>query len=703
MSAPNFFTELKQRKLVQWTLAYVAAAFALLQGIDIVAQRFGWPEQTMRFVIIALSVGLFVALVLAWYHGERGAQRVTGTELLILALLLAIGGGLRWRFASASREPAVKSATAATSAPLAIPEKSIAVLPFENLSADKDNGYFATGMQDEILTRLAGIRDLKVISRTSTEQYASRPPNLKIVAEQLGVATVLEGSVQKAGATVHINVQLLDARSDSHLWAQSYDRDLKDIFGVQRDVAQNVADALKAQLLPAESARIASVPTQNPEAYDLYLRGRAHFQRGYDQSALTATEMPLAIVSYEQALAKDPGFAAAAAMLAEAHMRTYRQLPEHSEARLAAARAAAEQALALQPDLGEAHEALGAYGDDGHRDYAQALRQLDLAQKSLPNSAAVELYVGAILRAVRVAGATPSPICNGRSSRSAQQLAVDQLAIAYQSLRRYVEADQTFTRAVTVTRDPSDELITQAFNTVLWKGDLAPLRAALSSMTVGSDDYAGNAPSVFLLGWWSRDYSAAAKAAEIDAQADLADASNVTLPRRLYLAFASQAGGDSAKAQPLYAEVRTQMQTALRQRPDDPDLHLALGFAAAGLGLTDEAIREGRKATALLPVSRDSYSGPGYLTWLALLYLRVGETDQAIETLREVLAVPSSGVAISPALLKLDPVWDPLRKDSRFQKLIADGEAAQARNEVKPRGNIPPALFGTELCGTSRP
>jgi hypothetical protein len=187
MSAPDLFNKLKQRKLVQWMLAYMAAAFALLQGIDIVAQRFGWPEQTMRFVIIALSVGLFVTLVLAWYHGERGAQRVMGTELLILALLLAIGGGFLWLFASTSREPAVTSAAAAVRAvtpsaaaspvpAVAIPEKSIAVLPFDNLSADKENGYFATGMQDEILTRLAGIRDLKVISRTSTEQYASHPP-----------------------------------------------------------------------------------------------------------------------------------------------------------------------------------------------------------------------------------------------------------------------------------------------------------------------------------------------------------------------------------------------------------------------------------------------------------------------------------------------------------------------------------------------
>ena len=271
----EFLQRLKERKLVQWTVAYVAAAFALLQGIDIVAQRFDWPEQTMRFVIIALSVGLFVTLVLAWYHGERGAQRVTGTELLILALLLAIGGGFLWRFSGTSREPIVTTISPA----VAIPKKSIAVLPFENLSRDPDNAYFVDGIQDEILTRLAKISALKVISRTSTMRYASRPDNLREIAKQLGVANILEGSVQRAGGAMRVNVQLIETESDSHLWAESYDRDIKNIFSVESEVAQAVADALKATLLPAESARIANVPTKNPAAYDLFLKGQYLFSQ----------------------------------------------------------------------------------------------------------------------------------------------------------------------------------------------------------------------------------------------------------------------------------------------------------------------------------------------------------------------------------------------------------------------------------------
>lgn len=231
----EFLQRLKQRKLVQWGVAYVAAAFALLQGIDIVAQQFGWPEEVRRGITLALIVGFFVVLVLAWYHGERGAQRVSGTELLILALLLAVGGGFLWRFARASPALAVKAAVVPA---VAIPEKSIAVLPFENLSEDKANAYFADGIQDEILTRLAKIGDLKVISRTSTQRYKTTPENLPEIAKQLGVAHILEGSVQKSGDQVRISVQLIRAGTDSHLWGETYDRKLHDIFAVQSEVAE---------------------------------------------------------------------------------------------------------------------------------------------------------------------------------------------------------------------------------------------------------------------------------------------------------------------------------------------------------------------------------------------------------------------------------------------------------------------------------
>src|SRR5438128_6446867 len=403
MRIDNLFRELKRRNVIRFAGLYLVGAWLLVQVAGTVLPMFGAPDWLPRSIVILLVIGFVPALIFSWVfeltpqglkldedvRPEESIAPQTGrrmNRMIIAVLVLALAYFVFDKFVLTPRRPAVPNEFRSANS---ISAKSIAVLPFENLSADKNNGHFATGMQDEILTRLAGIRDLKVISRSSTEQYGSRPPNLKIVAEQLGVATVLEGSVQKAGAAVHINVQLIDARSDSHLWAQSYDRDLKDVFGVQRDVAEKVADALKAQLMPAESVRIASVPTQNPEAYDLYLRANAHFQRAYDQSALSSKELPPAIDLYQQTLRKDPGFALAAAMLAQAHMRAYWLIPDHSEARLASAKAAADQALALQPDLGEAHVALGTYWYYGHRDYAQALQQLDLARKSLPNNATV--------------------------------------------------------------------------------------------------------------------------------------------------------------------------------------------------------------------------------------------------------------------------------------------------------------------------
>src|SRR5690242_17101398 len=273
----ELFQRLKQRKLVQWAIAYVGAAFALLQGIDIVAQQFGWSESARRGITLALVVGFFVTLVLAWYHGERGAQRVTGTELLIIGLVLSLGGGFLWRFAAVSRRPDNKVAAPnenTTSEPArAILEKSIAVLPFENLSEDRSNAYFAEGIQDEILTRLSKVTDLKVISRTSTQRFKSAPENLSEIAKQLGVMHVLEGSVQRSNDQVRVNVQLINALTDAHLWADIYDRKLTDLFAVESDIAKTIADTLQAKLSGSEKRALAARPTENTEAYQLYLQG----------------------------------------------------------------------------------------------------------------------------------------------------------------------------------------------------------------------------------------------------------------------------------------------------------------------------------------------------------------------------------------------------------------------------------------------
>ncbi len=287
----EFLQHLKERKLVQWTLAYVAAAFALLQGIDIVAQRFGWPEQTMRLVIVALSVGFFVTAVLAWYHGERGAQRVSGTELIILALLVSLGGFLLWRLAAGMHAPVIASSN--STSPVAIPEKSIAVLPFANLSRDPDNAYFAAGIQDEIITRLSKITDLNVISCTSTQRFKSSPDDIPAIAAQLGVANILEGSIQRTADAVRVNVQLIRGATDTHLWADTFDRQLTDIFGVESEIAKTIAETLRAKLSGSEQNAITARPTENTDAYQLYLRGRFFWNKRTGQNLTQTTRLPM--------------------------------------------------------------------------------------------------------------------------------------------------------------------------------------------------------------------------------------------------------------------------------------------------------------------------------------------------------------------------------------------------------------------------
>ena len=666
----DFLRRLRERKLVQWALAYGAAAFALLQGSDIVGHQFDWPEGVQRGITIALAVGFFVTLVVAWYHGEKGTQRVGSTELLIIAAVLVVGGAVMWHFESAPRKESTTAAPSAQSAESApVSDKSIAVLPFENLSADKDNAYFANGMQDLILTKLAMIGDLKVISRTSTAKYASRPDDLKAIGAQLGVATILEGSVQKSGNQVLINLQLIDARTDNHIWAQVYSRTLDNIFGVEGEVAQSVADELKAKLSPADTARVAAVPTTNPEAWDLYLRALAHANRAQDQYALTRTEMPPAIELLQQALAKDPRFALAYSLLGRAQMYVYFFASERTDARLKTAKDAIDRALGLQPDLGEAHLGQALYWYWGFRDYERGHAELALARRALPHDVLVEALDAAIARRQgrwqqALDGLRQAQTYDPRNAQPAFEIGQTNAM-----LRRYAEAEQAYAHSVELSIDPTLALSRQVWITVIWKGDLAPLRAWLATLPPTTDEHRTSEGYYFELAWLSRDYAAAAKAVqESDSQGWTSTNGNTVLPRRLRLAWALAASGDAEKAAALYRELYEQALTDVHDRPGDWDRHLALGFAAAGLGMKDEARREAHRATELLPVERDAFAGPEVLSYAARIDARTGDHDAAIALLQRLMSIPA-GLWISPAQLRLDPVWDPLRNDPRFVAL----------------------------------
>ena len=418
---------------------------------------------------------------------------------------------------------------------------------------------------------------------------------------------------------------------------------------------------------------MAATPTQNPAAYYLYLRGMAHFNKAYDQDVLTAAELPQAIALFEQALAADPKFALADAQLAYAHVYMYFTGADRSEARLAAAKTAVDRALALQPDLGEAHLAFGIYYYWGRREYAPALEQLRIAREALPNSADVVTITAAVARRQNrwdeaITGFRQATLLDPRSS-----IALDQLALAYANLRRYAEADRAFSQAVALAPDPADERMTHAINTVAWRGDLAPLRAAVSGLTTGSDAYVGNAMVIWTMHWYERDYAAATAIAESPGNEAFVDSANIVLPRNLYLAWAHRAAGNPEAAKTAATVVLDSTRAALVKQPEDAFLHLALGLGEAELGHKDDALREGRQALALLPPSRDAVTGSGILIRLATLEVRVGETDAAFDHLRQALAL-SSGTSISPSLLKLDPVWDPIRNDPRFAQLLTVGE-----------------------------
>jgi len=669
----EFLQRLKQRKLVQWGVAYVAAAFALLQGIDIVAQQFGWPEAARRGITLALVVGFFVVLVLAWYHGERGAQRVTGTELLILALLLALGGGFLWRFASASREPATTSAVPVARAslpapPAAIPEKSIAVLPFENLSSDKENAFFTDGVQDEILTDLAKVADLKVISRTSVMQYREAAArNLRKIGEELGVAHLLEGSVQRAGGKVRVNAQLIDARTDAHLWAQTYDRDLADVFAIQSEIAQTIAGQLQAKLSPNEKKAIEQLPTTDLAAHDLYLRARALDDlfndpngRGY---LLQAAQL------LDDATQLDPNFFLAYCLLVEVHTDLYWGGFDHTPERLELARAALEKAERIRPDAGEVHMAKGLLAYHGHRDYDGARAEFARARQTMPNSS----HLAANLAAVdRRQGHWDDAFKNYQRAIELDPLdsvTLEEAGFTYSRLRRFAEAKPYLERAAAA--NPNDIFV----RLVLWslpyyeRGDTSSLQSQLDELLRTNPGDAPRLAAFYVeIALAERNRAAAEQALRlIPAEGSVDTTLNAFWPRDWYVGLVAKSFGDASSAEKAFAAARVNAVRITQEQPDYAPGWLILGLLDAGLGHKSDAIAEGKRARELLPIAKDAFDGPIYATYLAMIYAWVGEKDLALEELKLSASTPGG---IQYGSLKLSPNWDSLRGDPRFEKVF---------------------------------
>jgi TolB-like protein/Flp pilus assembly protein TadD len=396
----ELFARLRQRKIVQWALAYAAAAFALLQGVDIVAQQFGWPEGLQRGITLAMVLGFFVVLVLAWYHGERGAQKVSGTELLILALVLAVGGGILWKFAPAP----VAAAPAPPTAPAPRHDNSIAVLPFVDMSQAGDQAYFSDGLSEELLNLLAQVPELRVIARTSSFSFKGKDVDAATIARTLGVEHLLEGSVRKSGNTLRITAQLIRASDSSHLWSQTYDRELTDIFKVQDEIANAVVESLKLKLLPNQQL---SNPYQsaNTEAYNEYLRGKALLNRQ------KAENLAMAKQAFERAIALDPTYAAPQAALADVEYVLADFAGDLASKQKALA--VAERAVALGPNLADAHAARGVTRLSFFRDWDGARADFDQALRLNASSGAAQLGKYRLLMAF---GRTDDAVATGRKA-----------------------------------------------------------------------------------------------------------------------------------------------------------------------------------------------------------------------------------------------------------------------------------------------
>jgi TolB-like protein/Flp pilus assembly protein TadD len=677
----TFFAELKRRNVYKVAIAYAVVAWLLMQIASQIFPFFEIPNWAVRLVVLLLVIGFPVAVILAWAfeltpEGIKRAEdvdlsesvrRKTGRKLdfFIIAVLLLVIAILVFQRVHPNVSPAVSPSL----------EKSIAVLPFDNLSRDPDNAYFSDGIQDEILTKLAGIGDLKVISRKSTAKYKTTPGDLKTVARELGVATVLEGSVQKAGDKVRVNVQLLDARADTHLWAKSYDRDLKDVFTVESEVAQEIADTLRAKLSPSQADTLATAPTRDTEAYDLFLKGE--YEERQAESVLNADPFDRAQTFYRQAVARDPNFGLAYARLAYSELQRHWFISTLTSAQLAEVKSNIDRALAIAPALPDAHLTLGLFYYWGYLNYDAGLKELDRALELQPSSslslnfrAAIHRRRGEWKRALAEfdRAAELDPRDSGIPA---------EIGSTYIILRRWSDAEHVLTRALAL--DPHNVLaaLFLARTYINSASDIQRARRAFEGVPADSKligpsgwgDVAVMVDERVYLDVFEKHFADALKAWDT-LPTNLPEARLHQLMARVGIQVLA---GQSPVAKPECEQTHALLEARLAERPEDRISMTALAWVYVCLGRNADALRVARQAADLLPIEKDALAGPFFLGGLAEIEARTGQQKEAVKILRQLITAPA-GQFISLARLKIDPVWDPIRNDPDFQKLISEPE-----------------------------
>jgi TolB-like protein/Tfp pilus assembly protein PilF len=671
--SPSFFAELKRRNVYKVAVAYAVVGWLIAQIATQILPFLEIPNWVVRLVIVLIAIGFPIALVIAWAFEAtpEGIKRSEIADVMpatarqkkhawiyVIVIAAAISGGLFFlgRYAG-SRTP--RQSEAAT-----VPSKSIAVLPFENLSSDKENAYFAEGIQDEILTRLSKIVALKVISRTSTEKYKSAPDNLREIGKQLGVAHLLEGSVQRIGNAVHINVQLIRAESDEHLWAESYNRQLDDVFGVEGEVATAIADQLRATLTGAEKQELASKLTTNPAAHDAYLRGMSQIL------LVSPDDMRRASAFFAEAVRLDPNFVAAWADLSRVKSRMYQRFVDRTEALKNEAKEAADTAVRLDPNSGEGYFAQGVYRYRILGDFDGALAAFTEAQHRLPNDSQVLQFISFIKKRQ---GKWPEAIdylqralvLDPRDANAIVELASD-----YEYLRKFSEARTLIDRALSII--PTNPLfLALKGETYQSEGNLDAASQLLDPLPLRPEDT--YVFSIRLRQFYFRREFEKAKAALTDALAKPRPSLGAYYLAAWYgsLSFVQGWTGDHAAERETCKHWLEQI-NLLRGSEAASAAEIARFSAQCYAGLGDKAVALREARAAIEANAQDAVRRADAEINLAQIQAYLGDADAAIEALPHLLEMPAG---LTPAELRLDPFWDPLRKDPRFKTLIAQPQA----------------------------
>ena len=677
MASPGFLSELKRRNVYKVAVAYAVVAWLLVQAGSILFPTFDAPMWAMKILIVLLVLGFAPAVIGAWAfeitpEGIKRESEVdpaqsirhhTGRKIVAFTLIVAVIAAALFSFQIIRRPPASGDERSGSILPMV--EKSIAVLPFQNLSGDKENAYFTDGVQDEILTHLARIADLKVISRTSVMHYKSGAlRNLREIGQQLGVAHLLEGSVQRSGNKVRVIAQLIDSRNDAHLWGQTYDRDLADVFAIQSEIATSIARELQAKLSPGEQTAIAQAPTNNITAFELYARAR-HLLASRNAKANLVEAADL----LNEAVARDPSFFKAYCLLASTHDRLYFLGANHTPARLALAEAAIREAFRLRPDAGEAHLARAQNLYRGYLDYDAALAELEVAAKSLPNDASVFELKGYIERRQGKQDEAIRSLERAIDLDPRNSFTLQQVALTYRDGRRFADQQSALDRALAIEPNNIDVKLERVTAEFYWKADTRPLHQMVDSIRATSPEATQGIAEYWLFYALAERNAVAAKEALIAAgDNDALTDDAVVFSRRFMEGVIARMTKDDAGARAAFTAARAEQHQIIQAPESYGPALCVLGLIDAGLGRKEEALREGRRAVELLPVGKDQIFGIAMVKYFAMIAAWTGDKDLACEQLAIAIRPPSR---LTYGELKLLPFWDPLRGDPRFEQIVA--------------------------------